>query len=318
MSLSSQQIDLLNERYGVPSAIQVVAGVNQLPKVVLQLYEAKVEVYLHGAHVTSFQTSNGQEVLYMSDKAAINSGSKIRGGIPICFPQFGPGDLVQHGFARQSDEWKISRTTANENAVTVVLTLCDTHELRKMWNQNEFRCDYTIELTAKDQLLLDLKVSNLNMSGSFGFTTALHTYFAIDDITRTAVQGLSGLDYTDKVKLAEGKQEKQLIEFSQEIDQVYYDVPVDPVSKSSNISVLLDKNKSDQSSKINVELLHDIQGGFRDCVVWNPWIEKARELSDMPDEDYKQFVCVEAATIRLPIQLPASHTWNATMILSAK
>ena len=34
-------------------------------------------------------------------------GSKpISGGLPHCFPQFGPGEIQQHGFARNLD-WEV-------------------------------------------------------------------------------------------------------------------------------------------------------------------------------------------------------------------
>ena len=33
-------------------------------------------------------------------------------------------------------------------------------------------------------------------------------------------------------------------------------------------------------------------------VVWNPWIDKARAMSDFGDEEYKRMVCVEAGHIQ--------------------
>ena len=59
-------------------------------------------VYLHGAHVTSWTSLAGEELLFMSDQAVFAPPKALRGGVPICFPQFsdmGPM-AAQHGFAR--------------------------------------------------------------------------------------------------------------------------------------------------------------------------------------------------------------------------
>ena len=45
-------------------------------------------VYLHGGHVASW-TVAGQEMLFMSKSAVYNGSKALRGGIPVCFPQFG-------------------------------------------------------------------------------------------------------------------------------------------------------------------------------------------------------------------------------------
>ena len=83
-------------------------------------------VRLHGGHITSFKTAGNVELLYLrhpyplpfpslpallvllisSKSADITENSSIRGGIPICWPQFGGlGDLPSHGLLRRSNEW---------------------------------------------------------------------------------------------------------------------------------------------------------------------------------------------------------------------
>ena len=44
-----------------------------------------------------------QELIFVSRKAVFKPPKAIRGGVPVCFPQFGGfGPLQQHGFARNS------------------------------------------------------------------------------------------------------------------------------------------------------------------------------------------------------------------------
>jgi glucose-6-phosphate 1-epimerase len=82
--------------------------------------------------------------LYMSPKAKYGAGDAIRGGIPICFPQFGPrGDLPQHGFCRKSNDW-VLEAGGSEN--TAVYKLCATEGTRKSAWPHEFECFYTVSL----------------------------------------------------------------------------------------------------------------------------------------------------------------------------
>lgn len=52
---------------------------------------AVAEVYLLGATLTSFKTSEGVERLFLSKQAVFDGKTAIRGGVPLVFPQFGPG-----------------------------------------------------------------------------------------------------------------------------------------------------------------------------------------------------------------------------------
>ena len=58
-----------------------------------------------GACVTSY-VKDGVDALMIRPDAKLDGSKPISGGIPHCFPQFGPGAIQQHGFARNLD-WKV-------------------------------------------------------------------------------------------------------------------------------------------------------------------------------------------------------------------
>lgn len=100
-------------------------------------------------------------------------GSKqnISGGLPICFPQFGPGEpgssIPLHGFARNAD-W----TIVDKNESDCVLELSETEESRKVWPFS-FRCQCMVKLD-KDKVSLQLMVKNTSPT-SFSFSTGIHS-----------------------------------------------------------------------------------------------------------------------------------------------
>jgi glucose-6-phosphate 1-epimerase len=47
-----------------------------------------ITVYLHGATVTSWKTSEGNERLFLSSASALDGSVAIRGGILVVFPNF--------------------------------------------------------------------------------------------------------------------------------------------------------------------------------------------------------------------------------------
>mmetsp|Transcript_31526 Transcript_31526/g.74932 ORF Transcript_31526/g.74932 Transcript_31526/m.74932 type:complete len:320 (-) Transcript_31526:40-999(-) len=261
---------------------------------------ASAEVAMHGAHVISFTPDDkSKPVIYTSPTAKFDSASAIRGGIPICFPQFGPrGALPAHGFSRKSDDWTLVSTDAdleekNGSPAKAEFRLADTEATRASAWPHPFEALYQVSI-CDGALRTSFKVTNKGEE-DFTFTCALHTYFACGSLN-AAVIGLKGSSYEDSLQGGKVLVEEGDVTFAGEVDRVYGPTPDEvKVSDPDNArSLVLTKDKT-----------------FPDMVVWNPWIEKAKEFGDLPDEAYADFVCAEVGAIREPVSLKAGETWEA-------
>jgi glucose-6-phosphate 1-epimerase len=147
---------------------------------------ATAEVYLHGAHVTSWVPAGGSEALFLSRAASIAPGKAIRGGVPVIFPQFaGMGPLAKHGFAR-TQPWERVDDADRPNAVR--LRLRDSDETRRIW-PHPFVAELAVEV-GDDWLSIALAIHNPG-DAAFDFTAALHTYLRVGDVRRATVEGLA-------------------------------------------------------------------------------------------------------------------------------
>jgi len=159
-------------------------------------------IFLHGAHVESF--NNGKEnLLFLSEKSSFSHEKAIRGGIPVIFPQFGPGELPQHGFARNSNDWKVHTTYKDpiKNSVSVTLSLSHTTSTSAVWPyQWKLLLTTTIEHPKDEKPILSQSMQVFNTGpDTFSFTCALHTYFNVKNIKNVTVRNLNGLTYLDKL-----------------------------------------------------------------------------------------------------------------------
>ncbi|KAF9626114.1 hypothetical protein IFM89_030961 [Coptis chinensis] len=76
--------------------VKVTEGNGKLPKVVLSFVDgSEAEIYLFGDCVTSWKVANGKDLLFVRPNAIFDGKKPISGGIPHCFPQFGPGAIKQ-------------------------------------------------------------------------------------------------------------------------------------------------------------------------------------------------------------------------------
>nr|GEZ11044.1 putative glucose-6-phosphate 1-epimerase [Tanacetum cinerariifolium] len=263
-------------------------------------------VYLYGAHVTSWKNEHGEELLFLSSKAIFKPPKPIRGGIPICFPQFSNlGVLDQHGFARNRfwtfDDDPPPLPPDAINKVITDLILRPTKEDLKIWPHSfEFRLRIT--LGPGGELMLTSRIRNTGTDGKpFTFSFAYHTYFSVSDISEVRVEGLETLDYLDNCQNRERFTEQgDSITFESEVDRIYLGTP-------TKITVM------DHEKKRTLVMRKD---GLPDAVVWNPWDKKAKAMVDFGDDEYMHMLCVEAAAVEKPITLKPGEEWRGRQELS--
>ena len=294
-------INVLNELFAIPGHLHFEAREGGLTRAVVDNAYATCELYLHGAHVTSFIPKTGSELLWLSESARFEQSRAIRGGVPICWPWFGPDPEAkgrpQHGFVRDR-EWTLFGTSVNAAGETVVrLGLQDSKATMALW-PHPFLLEYAV--TVGESLTLELTTRNEGGT-PMHLSQALHTYLRVDAIEKVLIDGLEGRTYIDKVRdEARGVQEGPLA-ITAETDRIYEeDAP----------SCLL----HDGSREIVVS-----KSGSASSVVWNPWAEKAKAMADFDDEGYRRMVCIETANAASDARtlLPGqSHTLRQNIALT--
>ncbi|CAI9276527.1 unnamed protein product [Lactuca saligna] len=269
--------------------VKVTEGLGKLPKVVLtSSHGSEAELYLYGGCVTSWKVGS-RDLLFVRPDAVFNGQKPISGGIPHCFPQFGPGPMQQHGFARNSD-WSIVDSENVDGTPVITLELKDSPYSRSMWDYS-FHALYKITLDKKT-LSTELKITNTDKK-PFSFTTALHTYFSAS-VSGASVKGLKGCKTLNK-----DPDPKNPIEGKEERDVVTYPGFVDCVYLGASNELYLDNGLGDIISIKNTN--------WPDAVLWNPHLTM--------EACYKDFVCVENAQIG-NVDLEPENSWVATQQLS--
>ncbi|MBN3253565.1 D-hexose-6-phosphate mutarotase [Pectobacterium brasiliense] len=274
-----------NTMFSLPVTKQISATLtqrqlDQLPIIVVDHPEVRAAVALQGAHLLSWQPTNEEPVLWLSDNTPFTHHVAIRGGVPICFPWFGPFADPNHGFARLLP-WEFTAHSEDEHGVQLTFTLQDNEETRKSW-------PHAFTLIARFKLGKECGIE-LEAHGDYSITSALHTYFNIGDISNIRIAGLgeSFIDKVDQGKLA--TQQGDLV-FTERTDRIY--------TQPQDTSVV-----HDAVLKRAIEVHHTHHS---DVVSWNPGAELSRTISDMTDEGYKTFVCVETARINQPFVASAN------------
>ncbi|KAL6620725.1 hypothetical protein ACP70R_035864 [Stipagrostis hirtigluma subsp. patula] len=304
----------LGNSAGPRPGMEVVKDWNGVPQVVLRSPRgASARVSLHGGQVVSWRNDRGEELLFTSSKAIFKPPNALRGGIQMCFPQFGnSGTLERHGFARNriwtlDDEHPINHND-NGNKAFVDLLLKPSEDDLKCWPHCfEFRL--RVSLSKDGDLSLVSRIRNVN-GKPFSFSFAYHTYLSVSDISEVRIEGLETLDYLDNLSHRERFTEQgDAITFESEIlkaslhkvDRVYVSSP--------NVVAVLDHEKK-HTFVIRKE-------GLPDVVVWNPWEKKSKTMVDFGDEEYKQMLCVDAAAVERAITLKPGEEWTGKLELSA-
>jgi len=290
----------LNARFEIPGVAKILEGKGGLPMVRVASPEARGEIYLHGAHVTSWHPVGAKEALFVSSKSKWEAGSAIRGGVPICFPWFStregePGSPA-HGLVR-TKEWQLEAITHADSNVTVALSSSSDENTQKFWPG-----DYHLLFCATfgEQLRLELIVANRGTL-TFRFEEALHSYFRIGNVETARLEGLAGASYLDKTDARREKHQRGELVISTETDRIYRNTLAsveieDPVLRRRMVVA---------------------KGDSRDTVIWNPWAEKAKAMSDMGTDEWRNFVCVETCNIgEHSVNLAPSQQHTMTAVIS--
>lgn len=275
------------------SKAEEVEGNGGFKKVVLQRESgASCEVYVYAAHITSWKTDEGTERLYLSSATEFAEGKAFRGGVPICWPQFAArGKYMKHGFARNTNAWKVRRTVAKPDpSVTLELRDCKESE---SWPFS-FVLTYTVTLEANGGLNMAMHVVN-NSDETLAWTGALHQYFAVSDVANVRVSGLQGLTFEDNTKGGTAsEQQEELVSIVGETDRLYFDAPDEMIMYDGDSCVSVQKT------------------GFPDAVVWNIGEEKAAGMKDLGAGEWQRYVCVEAVVAQKPIEIAAGESWSGS------
>jgi glucose-6-phosphate 1-epimerase len=243
---------------------------------------AHATVSTYAGQLLSYRPKDQQEdLLFVSDKAYYEDGKAIRGGIPICWPWFGPDPEKRgrpaHGFVR-NQQWQVSGSESLADGSTkIILSIIDNQATRTLW-PHPFRLD--IEITVGDTLKVELLTHNTG-NDSITISQALHTYFRVSEIGKVSVLGLDGINYLDKVNDSGQKTQFGPIAISGEVDRIYTDV-------SGDLTI------DDTSLKRQIAIS---SSGCSTAVVWNPWVEIAASMADLDGDDYLRMLCVETANV---------------------
>ncbi len=264
---------------------------NDAPSITITAADgASARIYLDGAHVTSWIPAGGEEQLFVSARAKYGPGQSIRGGVPICWPQFGAfGPLKQHGFARVS-RWELVRHMQEGRGARAVFRLTDSDDTRALWPYS-FNAELSVFAEAR-QLRIELTVNNTDAQ-PIEFTAALHPYFRVSNALAASVHDLSHCKYRDALRQGEVfAEENDRLAITGPIDRVYFASPNQLELRDGQRSVLISKS------------------GFPDAVVWNPGSVGTSSRDDFVPGDEISMLCVEAAAVEHPIVVQPGERWT--------
>lgn len=249
------------------------------------LHESKGAQVLHAA------LESGLELLYLSPLVDVYPDNPIRGGIPLMFPQFGDfGPLRKHGFVRDL-QWNLVTETEDAEVKNISYALDI-----KAADFPDWPFDACLQFNARlslQTLSIDWSVQNTGAQ-AFNFTEGFHPYFAISSRKDILVNGLEDLPFRDSFP-----------------GENAYELNTDRLVERQYVG------NADICFYNGSHWLKITASGFDSWMVWNPGKVGATKISDLPDEDWDKFICIEPIVLSKPIFLEPGKTFNAQLTVSA-
>jgi glucose-6-phosphate 1-epimerase len=286
----------------LPPGIRLESGPGGLDRLVIATPACTAELVLQGAHLCRWHPAgHPHPVLWMSQASRFEPGAPIRGGVPVCFPWFGPraGDPAAppHGFARVKP-WTLDGVNVEADGTAILRLSLRADDTTRTIVPQDFTATFTVRVGAT--LGMALRVENRG-PGAFRFEEALHTYFTVGDVRQVRVEGLQGATYLDKTDGGQRKTQTDAeVTVSAETDRLYLDTV-------TNVTV---------TDPVLARRLTIAKAGSLSTVVWNPWVAKSWAMPDFGDEEWPGMICIEtvnAVDNAVTLAEGASHELSATV-----
>ncbi len=255
-------------------------------------------IALQGAHLLNWQPRGEKPVIWLSTEAKFAPGKSIRGGVPICWPWFGPHATEKgypgHGFARTIPWLLLEARKLPDDRVCLVFEPELDETCRRQW---PYATTVRYTLTLGQELVASLTTTNTGTT-PLTLTQGLHTYFAVSDISHIEIAGLEGCPYIDKVDHDKRKKQTGRLTLAGEVNRIYLDTRgcCGIIDARWKRTILITSTSS------------------RSTVVWNPGKEKAAQMGDFGRRGETRMVCVEttnAAKDAITLAAGASHCLEA-------
>lgn len=274
-----EELDRLNEQFSIEGEVGFSEQEGELIYIDVINKFAEATISLYGAHIIQFRPYETFDVLWLSPDSLFEEGKAIRGGIPICFPWFGPhasnSNFPVHGFARIMN-WKVVNTESQPKGETlIVLELNSSDATLKYW---PYPFKAQLEIIVGASLKVSLGIENTG-SETFHYTSAIHSYLNISHIGNVVIEGLKNVSYYQGFGEQLFTQNEDVVKIAHEENRRYI---------NTETEVILHDPAFRRRIKTSKE-------GSKVTVVWNPGSETAKTISDIPDDGFENFVCIEPA-----------------------
>jgi glucose-6-phosphate 1-epimerase len=271
-------VPALNDRFAIKGQLVFQEEPGGLILAEVRNQYATARISLQGAQVVNWVPLNEPPIIWLSKAAKFAPGKSVRGGVPVCWPWFGPhvseASYPGHGYAR-TVAWDVIAAEALEDGRTqLVFQLQENAATRAQWPHNT---PLVCQITVGDTLEIELVTTNAEDT-TITITEALHTYFDVGDISKVKVYGLEDTEYLDKVDGGQRKIQHGPVTIDGEVDRVYVGTRAECVIDDPVLQRKIHINKRGSDS----------------TVVWNPWIEKANKMGDLGEDGYRHMLCVES------------------------
>lgn len=260
-------------------------------------FTAKISQF--GGQLISYIPKGKNEIIWLSNKAKLDGTKPIRGGAPICWPWFGPAtdekkEEPQHGYVRNLN-WNITHIDVNQQSMEIILSPQIPNELKHkipLTVELKFTFSFEMNVPVDSSNVCTIELTTVNSTDiPQELSQAIHTYFAIKSISDFRITGLNDVNYIDKLDNQIVKNQQGDILITEHTDRIYITDLASVDLKSTNMDLKI-------SGK-----------GHDSIVIWNPWVDNAKAMSDFEDEGYKHMICVEMAnTQNLTLHPGKSHS----------